>query len=81
MRTLRKLRVGDVVTSSVLGRDDYFLVTHADSSIELVNIGPDRFRDVVLTPRLKTHVVNSIDDLGIVRRHTTMNRRVVFSRR
>lgn len=79
MRTLKTLRVGDVITSSTLGRDDYFLVTEAASSIELVNIGPDRFRDVVLA-RQKRQTFSSIDELGTVRRHDTLVRRVVFAR-
>lgn len=79
MRTLKNLRVGDVISSSALGRDDYFLVTEASADFQLVNIGPDRFRDVVLA-RQKPISVASIDDLGTVRRHDRLTRRVVFSR-
>lgn len=80
MRTLKSLRVGDVVTSSTLSREDYFLCVAADSTIELVNIGPDRFRDVVLTDRMKRTSVDSIDELGRVRRFDHLVRRDVFSR-
>lgn len=80
MRTLKTLRVGDVITSSTLGRDDYFLVTEAGSDFELVNIGPDRFRDVILSPRQKRITVDSIEALGTVRRHDHLTRQVVFAR-
>lgn len=80
MRTIKTLRTGDVITSSTLSREDYFLVVDATSTIELVNIGPSRFGDVVLTERQKRTSVESIDDLGRVRRHDHLTRRVVFSR-
>jgi len=79
MRTIKTLRTGDVITASALGREDYFLVVEASSTIELVNIGPSRFGDVVLD-RQKRTTVESIDDLGRVRRHDHLTRRVIFSR-
>lgn len=75
MRTLKSLRVGDVVTASALSREDYFLCVSASDSIDLVNIGPDRFREVVLTDRMKRSSVESIDELGRVRRFDRLTRR------
>lgn len=84
MRILKTLRVGDVVTADALSRDDYFLCVTAGwcskGPFTLVNIGPDRFREVILTDRMKRVSVESIEELGRCRRHDHMVERHVFSR-